>query len=63
MNLTHSENILLLNSPAPQEKITQGIMIASWLIEVFMSKLNTVDDTISTKAELNMGGEIQAKSG
>src|SRR5437879_4815247 len=40
----------------------QRIMVASWLIEVFMSKLNTLDDTISTKAELNMGGEVQAKA-
>lgn len=33
--------------------IMQRIMIASWLIEIFMSKLNTLDDTIITKAELD----------
>lgn len=35
-------------------------MVASWLIEVFMSKLNTLDDAISTKAELSSGSEVQA---
>ncbi|KAH8598072.1 vacuolar protein sorting protein-like protein DigA [Bisporella sp. PMI_857] len=33
--------------------IMQRIMIASWLVEVFMSKLNSLDDTIITKAELS----------
>ena len=33
--------------------IIQRIMIASWLVEIFMSKLNTLDDTIITKAELD----------
>ena len=28
-------------------------MVASWLIEIFMSKLNSLDDTITTKAELS----------
>jgi hypothetical protein len=28
-------------------------MIASWLVEIFMSKLNSLDDTIITKAELS----------
>ena len=32
--------------------IMQRIMIASWLVEIFMAKLNTLDDTITTKAEL-----------
>ena len=32
--------------------IMQRIMIASWLIEIFMAKLNSLDDTIITKAEL-----------
>ena len=35
-----------------KSSIMQRIMIASWLIELFMSKLNTLDDTITTKAEL-----------
>ncbi|CAN8096367.1 unnamed protein product [Discula destructiva] len=32
--------------------IMQRIMIATWLIEIYMAKLNTLDDTIVTKAEL-----------
>jgi hypothetical protein len=33
--------------------VMQRIMIASWLVEIFMSKLNSLDDTIITKAELS----------
>ena len=33
--------------------IMQRVMIASWLIEVFMTKLNSLDDTIITQAELS----------
>jgi len=33
--------------------IMQRIMIASWLVEIYMSKLNSLDDTIITKAELS----------
>lgn len=33
--------------------IMQRIMIASWLVEIFMAKLNSLDDTIITKAELS----------
>jgi hypothetical protein len=33
--------------------IMQRVMIASWLIEVFMTKLNSLDDTIITRAELS----------
>lgn len=32
--------------------IMQRTMIASWLIEVYMSKLNSLDDTITTNAQL-----------
>ncbi|KAL9103496.1 MAG: hypothetical protein Q9163_001452 [Psora crenata] len=32
--------------------IMQRTMIASWLIEIYMSKLNSLDDTITTKAQL-----------
>ncbi|MCJ1306921.1 hypothetical protein MMC25_000565 [Agyrium rufum] len=32
--------------------LMQRTMIASWLVEIFMTKLNTLDDTITTKAEL-----------
>ncbi|KAI9826930.1 MAG: hypothetical protein M1832_005869 [Thelocarpon impressellum] len=31
----------------------QRTMIASWLLEIFMAKLNSLDDTITTKAELS----------
>jgi tetratricopeptide (TPR) repeat protein len=34
----------------------QRVMITSWLIEIFMGKLNSLDDTIATKAEL-IGGK------
>ncbi|KAF9890945.1 hypothetical protein FE257_005202 [Aspergillus nanangensis] len=33
----------------------QRIMVSSWLIEVFMSKLNSLDDNIATRAELAEG--------
>lgn len=33
--------------------IMQRIMLASWLVEVFMAKLNSLDDTIITQAELS----------
>jgi vacuolar protein sorting-associated protein 18 len=36
-----------------KSSIMQRIMIASWLVEIFMSKLNSLDDTIVTKAELS----------
>ena len=32
--------------------IMQRTMIASWLVEVYMSKLNSLDDTITTNAQL-----------
>ncbi|KAF2484672.1 Pep3/Vps18/deep orange family-domain-containing protein [Neohortaea acidophila] len=31
----------------------QRTMLASWLVELYMAKLNELDDTITTKAELN----------
>ncbi|KAJ4304104.1 tethering complex subunit [Collariella sp. IMI 366227] len=33
--------------------IMQRVMIAAWLVEVFMAKLNSLDDTIVTGAELS----------
>lgn len=36
-----------------KSSIIQRIMIASWLVEIFMSKLNSLDDTIVTQAELS----------
>lgn len=38
-----------------RSSIMQRTMIASWLIEIFMSKLNSLDDTITTKAQLTEG--------
>ena len=35
-----------------KSSVMQRVMIASWLVEIFMAKLNTLDDTITTKAEL-----------
>ena len=35
-----------------KSSIMQRVMIASWLIEIFMSKMNSLDDTITTKAQL-----------
>jgi hypothetical protein len=35
--------------------VMQRMMIAAWLIELYMSKLNILDDTITTKAELAEG--------
>ena len=32
--------------------IMQRMMVASWLVEVFMAKMNSLDDTIMTEAEL-----------
>ncbi|KAF4309360.1 Pep3/Vps18/deep orange [Botryosphaeria dothidea] len=33
----------------------QRILVATWLVEIFISKLNALDDTIGTKAELSEG--------
>lgn len=35
-----------------KSSIMQRVMIASWLVEIFMSKMNSLDDTITTKAQL-----------
>ena len=35
-----------------RSSIMQRTMIASWLMEIFMSKLNSLDDTITTRAQL-----------
>lgn len=40
----------------------QRVMVTSWLVEVFMAKLNSLDDAVATKAELTEGtsaGEIK----
>lgn len=36
----------------------QRVMVASWLVELFMAKLNLLDDTISAKAELSEAAPI-----
>lgn len=36
-----------------KSSIMQRTMVATWLVELFMAKLNTLDDTITTKAELS----------
>jgi len=36
-----------------KSSVMQRIMIATWLVEIFMAKLNSLDDTIITKAELS----------
>ncbi|KAJ5908446.1 hypothetical protein N7495_001128 [Penicillium taxi] len=44
--------------------IMQRMMVATWLVEIFMSKLNSLDDNIATKAELTEGvttGEIEVE--
>ncbi|CAI6333861.1 unnamed protein product [Periconia digitata] len=40
-------------STLKKSSIMQRMMLATWLVEVFMAKLNTLDDTITTKAELS----------
>jgi vacuolar protein sorting-associated protein 18 len=42
-------------STLPKGATMQRILVATWLIELFMSKLNMLDDTITTKAELAEG--------
>ncbi|KAI9374913.1 Pep3/Vps18/deep orange family-domain-containing protein [Aspergillus egyptiacus] len=37
----------------------QRVMVASWLIEVFMTKLNSLDDNITTNAELAEGASTE----
>ncbi|KXL50771.1 hypothetical protein M433DRAFT_151095 [Acidomyces richmondensis BFW] len=36
----------------PKKAIMQHTLVASWLVELYMAKLNQLDDSISTKAEL-----------
>ncbi|KAE8355500.1 Pep3/Vps18/deep orange family-domain-containing protein [Aspergillus coremiiformis] len=41
----------------------QRIMVASWLVEVFMTKLNSLDDNIATRAELAEGTSTEEIKG
>lgn len=45
-------------STLKKSAIMQRIMVASWLVELYMAKLNILDDTISAKAELSEGAPI-----
>ncbi|KAK5128579.1 hypothetical protein LTR08_004063 [Meristemomyces frigidus] len=49
--------LLVKLSMLPKKAIMQRMMVASWLVELFMAKLNQLDDTISTKAELTADGQ------
>lgn len=40
----------------------QRTMIACWLVELFMSKLNSLDDMVATKAELTEGSSSPTES-
>ncbi|KAF2273809.1 uncharacterized protein EI97DRAFT_460742 [Westerdykella ornata] len=40
-------------STLKKSSIMQRVMVATWLIEIYMAKLNILDDTITTKAELS----------
>jgi hypothetical protein len=40
-------------STLKKSSIMQRVMVATWLVELYMAKLNTLDDTITTKAELS----------
>ncbi|KAK4123175.1 hypothetical protein N657DRAFT_672201 [Parathielavia appendiculata] len=47
------EYLLTKLSTYKKSSIMQRVMIAAWLVEVFMAKLNSLDDTIVTGAELS----------
>jgi hypothetical protein len=40
-------------STLKKTSIMQRTMVATWLVELYMAKLNTLDDTITTRAELS----------
>lgn len=42
-------------SALKQAAIMQRTMVAAWIVELYMAKLNILDDTITTKAELAEG--------
>jgi len=45
-------------STLKQAAIMQRTMVATWIVELYMAKLNILDDTITTKAELAEGINI-----
>ncbi|KAF2744277.1 hypothetical protein M011DRAFT_480104 [Sporormia fimetaria CBS 119925] len=40
-------------STLKKSSVMQRVMVATWLVELYMAKLNILDDTITTKAELS----------
>ncbi|KAJ6155577.1 hypothetical protein N7470_006143 [Penicillium chermesinum] len=49
-----------------KSSIMQRLMVTSWVVELFMSKLNSLDDNLATKAELAEGattGDIKGELG
>ena len=48
--------LLVKLSIIKKSSIMQRMMLASWLLELYMAKLNQLDDTISTRAELTTNG-------
>ncbi|KAI7371687.1 hypothetical protein KC354_g375 [Hortaea werneckii] len=61
--IDHGENdalrkyLLVKLGTLPKKAVMQRTMVASWLIELFMAKLNQLDDTISTKADFSADGQ------
>ncbi|KAK4570026.1 tethering complex subunit [Recurvomyces mirabilis] len=49
--------LLVKLSNLSKKAIMQRTMVAAWLVELFMAKLNQLDDTISTKAELTTNAD------
>lgn len=48
--------LLVKLSTLKRSNVMQRIMLASWMVELYMAKLNQLDDTISTKADLTASG-------
>ena len=48
--------LLVKLSTLKRSNTMQRIMLASWMVELYMAKLNQLDDTISTKADLTATG-------
>ncbi|QIW98584.1 hypothetical protein AMS68_004102 [Peltaster fructicola] len=46
----------------PKTSAMQRTMLASWLVELYMAKLNQLDDSISAKAEVVEGVNVQDNS-
>ena len=52
--------LLVRLSAFDKDRVMQRIMLASWLVELYMAKLNQLDDTISSRAELAAGDSTTA---